>query len=476
MDGKVSTKPVPVARTIHWLPTLDSHYVLAALEPGAGGRRQLFIDQHVLASLQTLTRNAAAQPDRCAVGLLLGRRYDCPVTQTRYVIIEGRIDRPPVAPEALSDDLGAALAGLSRRQVARVVGWYRSPSTLAPVLTPDDVSVHLSYLTQPWQTTLLFGAHANKFAGAFYLHDRIASRSFSVPFHELIDERVLKRRTAKPTCVDWPTYLTNEPVALLPTPAQPVAESSGPRTVGELKAAWGAFRAATRPKKPAAQPAPPPPQFARPLDAPREATRRTTEDEPAGRPRDVEKSREVFREPLHRVGETEDTTRADRLERYVELARAEGFFLVARFAAGESLETLWILHEPLNGLLLTIVADDDQVLEADLHYNLHTGSQSVLDTVFEEHRDLESGTVYLRDPALDGLRALCRRLRATGALVPEWKASPPLYLLTPTEWDSAVLAPESIIEPAGVKALNDHRIASLPEVIAERYRLRWETS
>src|SRR5688572_1408034 len=85
VDRKVSKRPVPVARAIHWLPTLDSHHVLAGLESGAGGRRQLFIDQQVLAALATLTQGMTARTDLCASGLLLGHRYDCPVTQARYL-------------------------------------------------------------------------------------------------------------------------------------------------------------------------------------------------------------------------------------------------------------------------------------------------------------------------------------------------------------------------------------------------------
>ena len=62
--------------------------------------------------------------------------------------------------------------------------------------------------------------------------------------------------------------------------------------------------------------------------------------------------------------------------------------------------------------------------EASLHYNLRTSADSAEETTAPEHRDVESGTIYGREPCLDNLRALCRRLRATGALERDWKAVP----------------------------------------------------
>ena len=54
----------------------------------------------------------------------------------------------------------------------------------------------------------------------------------------------------------------------------------------------------------------------------------------------------------------------DEVGRYVDIARAEGFFVAAKYAAGEAGggETLWILNEPYSGLLLAVVAADSEVV------------------------------------------------------------------------------------------------------------------
>jgi hypothetical protein len=90
-------------------------------------------------------------------------------------------------------------------------------------------------------------------------------------------------------------------------------------------------------------------------------------------------------------------------------------------------ETVWLLHERESGLRLIIVTTDEQVREASLHYNLRTEDDSILRITAEEHRDLESQTIYGREACLHDLRARCRRLRGTGALVRDWKVTPSFH-------------------------------------------------
>jgi hypothetical protein len=90
-------------------------------------------------------------------------------------------------------------------------------------------------------------------------------------------------------------------------------------------------------------------------------------------------------------------------------------------------ETVWLLHERESGLRLIIVTTDEQVREASLHYNLRTDDDSVLRITAVEHRDLESRTIYGREACLHDLRARCRRLRGTGALVRDWKVTPSFH-------------------------------------------------
>jgi hypothetical protein len=127
-----------------------------------------------------------------------------------------------------------------------------------------------------------------------------------------------------------------------------------------------------------------------------------------------------------RMADLEDTTASDGSHRYLALASREGFELSEKIERGspEHPETVWLLHERESGLRLIVVTTDEVVREATLHYNVRTEDDSLLRTTPPEHRDLESRTIYGREACLQGLRARCRRLRATGALERDWKVSP----------------------------------------------------
>jgi hypothetical protein len=70
------------------------------------------------------------------------------------------------------------------------------------------------------------------------------------------------------------------------------------------------------------------------------------------------------------------------------------------------------------------------------------------------------------------LRQRCRQLRATKALVREWKVSPAISFLTPGEWQS-VAASSGVGRhgPTLVTELNDSRIADLPEGVRSQFHL-----
>ena len=128
----------------------------------------------------------------------------------------------------------------------------------------------------------------------------------------------------------------------------------------------------------------------------------------------------------HHAADSEDTTATDGPYRYLALARREGFEVTEKLDRGtfEQPETFWLLHERQSGLRLIVVTTDEEVRDASLHYNLRTDDDALLQNTAPEHCDLESRTIYAREACLVHLRARCRRLRATGALQRDWKASP----------------------------------------------------
>src|SRR5512138_1791353 len=86
---RVRRQARPVGISILWKPLRDPHYVVASLQPGGGGLRQIFARQSTLSELQALVRGNPEQP---MAGLLLGKRLDCSLNLTPYVLIESHVD------------------------------------------------------------------------------------------------------------------------------------------------------------------------------------------------------------------------------------------------------------------------------------------------------------------------------------------------------------------------------------------------
>src|SRR5215210_329931 len=86
---RVRRRPMPVAISIEWKPLRDSHYVVASLQPGGGGLRQIFARQSALREVQAIARR---DPEHPVVGLLLGERLDCSLTLKPYVLIESHVE------------------------------------------------------------------------------------------------------------------------------------------------------------------------------------------------------------------------------------------------------------------------------------------------------------------------------------------------------------------------------------------------
>lgn len=129
----------------------------------------------------------------------------------------------------------------------------------------------------------------------------------------------------------------------------------------------------------------------------------------------------------------EDTMATDPPYRFLALAGREGFVVIAKPECGNSDHSeFWLLDEPDSGILLTVVTSDRAVYEAILHYNLRTEDDALLQDTAPEHRDLDSRTIYVRESAVQHFRARCRRLRASGRLVRDWKVSPPIDLPHPS--------------------------------------------
>jgi hypothetical protein len=223
---------MPVAVSILWKPLRDSHYVVASLQPGGGGLRQLFVQQSTLREIQAVVRRNPEQP---VVGLLVGQRFDCSLTLTPYVLIASHVEvvGASLDEHAMSDAIRMLRGHVARRDSIEVVGWYSAGPSAEAVVGRAHAAAHSASFEDRWQTALIFGEGGD--TGAFFLHDSRAARWFHAPFYEVTDSKA-SSRAPKPTCVSWPAYLTTATVVPLvetappaPLPARPLSASlSGP--------------------------------------------------------------------------------------------------------------------------------------------------------------------------------------------------------------------------------------------------------
>src|SRR4029453_11538000 len=164
--GRVRRQARPVGNSILWKPLRDPHYVVASLQPGGGGLRQIFVRQATLRELQAMVRG---NPERSIAGLLLGNRFDCSATLTPYVLIESHVDvtLSSLGERAIAAEIQALRGRVARRKSLEVLGWFCTSRSPAAAVSPAHAALHAACFGDRWQTILTF-ANAGK-AGAFFL-------------------------------------------------------------------------------------------------------------------------------------------------------------------------------------------------------------------------------------------------------------------------------------------------------------------
>jgi hypothetical protein len=255
---------MPIASSILWKPLRDSHYVVASLLRDGGGLREIFVRQSALRDVQRAVHSSA---DRAAIGLLLGARLDCALTLAPYVLVEEHV---PVTPASLdergiSDAIEIARKHAIRHGPGEVLGWYFRNGTSDAVISAAHASIHVACFEERWQTVLAFGSSGN---AGFFLQDRSASRWFHAPFYEVTSSKG-GSLAPRPTCVDWPAYLTTFSVIPLAEPVAPVAPTPPTRTAPSTPAVSAPVQT------PVFSPIPDPTGRRTPLPRPIVRTRRT---------------------------------------------------------------------------------------------------------------------------------------------------------------------------------------------------------
>ena len=218
--ARVRRQAMPVASSIAWKPLRDSHYIIASLQPGGGGIRQVFVRQSTLREVQGLVRRDREQP---VVGLLLGERLDCALSMTPYLLIDSHVEVAigSLDERTVADAIRTLHERLGRLKSVEVLGWFCTNRTADPAVSRAQAAVHATWFAEPWKTVLVFGEGGDN--GAFHLHDPSAARWFQSPFYEVTDSKATNRGP-KPTCVTWPTYITTAsvvPIAVAPQEITP---------------------------------------------------------------------------------------------------------------------------------------------------------------------------------------------------------------------------------------------------------------
>ena len=210
----VRRQAMPVATSVHWKPLRDSHYVIASLQPGGGGRREIFITQAILSRILSL---ASAPPGVEVRGLLIGRRFDDTLSPARYNLIDAMVEVAASRPG--ENALAAAIAKHSPRHRgfdnSEVLGWYYRNGTSEARMSEPIARAHVDSFPNPWQAALVLSD--NWQSGAFFLADSTERRWYRAPFYEITQSKAGKR-AEKPTCVAWQEYLTADRVVYIEPP------------------------------------------------------------------------------------------------------------------------------------------------------------------------------------------------------------------------------------------------------------------
>ncbi|MCB9548327.1 MAG: hypothetical protein H6706_21155 [Myxococcales bacterium] len=110
--------------------------------------------------LEELRFNAGWRDDRMAGGLLAGRRFLDPDTRAPYIEVEGFLAGTHVVDVGefsryLRVQWKAATAGLTYHfSGAEIVGWYLGVPDEERRPGPDEVALHETFFSQPWQRGL----------------------------------------------------------------------------------------------------------------------------------------------------------------------------------------------------------------------------------------------------------------------------------------------------------------------------------
>ncbi len=202
-------KPMPVARSIHWIPAGSN-----GADSASGADVPLFITQ---GALREAMRHLRSDPEQELMGFLLGNLFECPDTGSRYVVITSAMRTGHVIgetePVQIPEEEWLGMQLELRRRRAGVMGWYHSAPFVGSSPARLDLETHRERFREPWQSGLVIATTGPEPTGGFFrLHPGGGLSGLLIPFDEIVEDDALLPGGRKRTLIDWANYRTEQPV------------------------------------------------------------------------------------------------------------------------------------------------------------------------------------------------------------------------------------------------------------------------
>jgi len=203
-------KPMPVARSIHWVPAGSTGDAAAS-----GADIPLFITQ---GALREAMRHLRSDPEQELMGFLLGNLFECPDTGSRYVVITSAMRTGhvigEVEPVQIPEEEWLGMQLELRRRRAGLMGWYHSAPFVGSSPARLDIETHRERFHEVWQSGLVIATTGPEPTGGFFrlLPGSGGSNGMLIPFDEIVEDDGLLPGGRKRTLIDWANYRTEQPV------------------------------------------------------------------------------------------------------------------------------------------------------------------------------------------------------------------------------------------------------------------------
>ena len=215
----IEIRHLPGDRLVKWLPLDDGYYLLASVMTSTRAA-PVFVTQKALLQVEAHQLRAVGEQ---ACGILFGAPCVDPASGLEFILIDAAA--PAIQTATINNAAAALAADLSRviaqaeRAGRRIMGWYRCDVPLGQLISVQNVGLHRSLFSQPWQVSLFRDGVMGQGRGALVRVEPNEGRAFSIPFVEISAHRRHHGNAPLLTSIGWLNYRAESEIALLPDEA-----------------------------------------------------------------------------------------------------------------------------------------------------------------------------------------------------------------------------------------------------------------